>query len=58
MFKTILYSVFLLLGIATQAQSTKGINFQKLNLEEAKNLAKKRKQAYFHRCIYHLVRAL
>ena len=47
MFKTILYSVFLLLGIAIQAQSTKGINFQKLNLEEAKNLAKKENKLIF-----------
>jgi len=47
MLKTILYSVFLLLGIAIHAQSTKGINFQKLNLEEAKNLAKKENKLIF-----------
>ncbi|MCD1115890.1 redoxin domain-containing protein [Chryseobacterium turcicum] len=47
MFKTIIYSIFLFIGISVSAQEAKGINFQNVNLEEAKKIAQKENKLIF-----------
>lgn len=47
MFKTIVLSLCLLIGISANAQSKKGINFQSIDLEAAKQIAKKENKLIF-----------
>ncbi|MET3537413.1 peroxiredoxin-like family protein [Chryseobacterium limigenitum] len=47
MFKTIVFSLCLLIGISANAQSKKGINFQSIDLEAAKQIAKKENKLIF-----------
>lgn len=47
MFKTIVFSLCLLIGISASAQSKTGIDFQKIDLEAAKKIAKKENKLIF-----------
>lgn len=47
MFKTIIFSTFLFVGIFVSAQKEKGINFQDVNLEAAKKIAQKENKLIF-----------
>jgi peroxiredoxin len=47
MFKTILYSMCLFIGVSISAQNSKGINFQKIDLEAAKKIAQKENKLIF-----------
>ncbi|SHL53415.1 thioredoxin family protein [Chryseobacterium polytrichastri] len=47
MFKTIIFSLCLIIGVSANAQSKKGIDFQKIDLEAAKKIAKKENKLIF-----------